>query len=493
MYCRKCGQEIEQGELFCSNCGEKVDSGDKKGKQKRKSERKVKIAVGVICLFVVFLVRVGNYYYHREDYHYLAVVKDENGKYGYVNEKGDEIIQCRYDDADNFQENGLAAVAEKTGQNADGDEFFQWGFINREGEEVIAMQYDTIDRTGFSDDGLLAVGNRVGFDDDGKERYIWGFINERGEEVIPIKYDDFWGYASYEWKDGLIIVVMKDEEGYYSTAIINKQGEEIISFDHEDGYIRAIVNQNLFLIEKQVGVDEDGYPEYRYGGINQKNEIVIPFEYEDMSYYTWSKGDLISASKQLDIDGDSEAQWGVINQKGEMVIPFVFSGIEDIYDSELIIVKNEDDKEGCINGEGDIIIPYGKYDEISYFSNKVACVGVEEAKNDDDSEWYYGLVNEQGQEIIPCAYNRISVCENSVIITNKVYKKGFANFDGNVIVEPQYDEISDYGDNEWAAAGKREYGRDFFEYHFEYIDRGGNIMMKLPSTYVYAGSFVKVK
>lgn len=187
MYCRKCGQEIGQEEAFCSNCGEKAELVKQPKESKKKSGRKIGISIGVICLVAVLLGGAG-IYYHQKNYHYLAVVRDENGKYGYINEKGREIIPCRYDNADDFQENGLAAVAKKTDQDAEGEEFFQWGFINCEGEEVIPMQYDAIDYTGFADNGLLAVANMEGFDEDGDGIYAWGFINEQGKNVIPCQY-----------------------------------------------------------------------------------------------------------------------------------------------------------------------------------------------------------------------------------------------------------------------------------------------------------------
>lgn len=499
MYCRKCGQEIGQEELFCSNCGAKVELVKQPKEPKKKSGVKIGISIGVICLVAVLLGGAG-IYYHQKNYHYLAVVRDENGKYGYINEKGKEIIPCRYDNADDFQGNGLAAVAKKTGQDAEGEEFFQWGFINCEGEEVIPMQYDEIASIEFSDNGLLCVGNRVGFNEDGDAIYIWGFINEQGEEVIPLQYDSVgnWGYSSEDWKDGLMIITMIDEDGFYVNGVINEQGEEIIPFEHEYSQIRAIVDKNLFLVSKQVGVDENGNPEYRYGGINQKNETVIPFEYEGMNYFTSIEGDLISASKQVEVDESSEVWWGVINRNGETVIPFEFSRIEYIRDSELITVKNENMEYGCINENGNIIIPYGKYDYIDWGSDKVVRVGMDKINNGDDSayDYNYGLVNKQGKEIIPCKYEYIRIQENCVIVGDEDYKEGLADFTGNIIVEPKYNEVSGYGDNDWAAVGNIIDDLDEthgYKYDFEYIDRNGNVVMELPNTYIYAQSFVKVK
>ena len=43
---------------------------------------------------------------------------------------GEEIIPCKYKDADNFSD-GLARVRSKKG----------WGFVNKDGEEIIPCKY----------------------------------------------------------------------------------------------------------------------------------------------------------------------------------------------------------------------------------------------------------------------------------------------------------------------------------------------------------------
>ena len=94
-----------------------------------------------------------------------------DGKYGFINKDGEEIIPCKYKDADAFSD-GLARVHSKEG----------WGFVNKDGEEIIHCKYKYADA--FSD-GLARVQSKEG----------WGFVNEDGEEIIPCKYedaDDFW-------------------------------------------------------------------------------------------------------------------------------------------------------------------------------------------------------------------------------------------------------------------------------------------------------------
>ena len=56
----------------------------------------------------------------------------KDGKYGYVDKKGNTVIDYIYDDATEQNEYGYAAV-KKDGK---------WGSINKNGEEVAKPQYD---------------------------------------------------------------------------------------------------------------------------------------------------------------------------------------------------------------------------------------------------------------------------------------------------------------------------------------------------------------
>ena len=57
-----------------------------------------------------------------------------DGKYGFINKDGEEIIPCKYEDADAFSD-GLAKV-----KSAEG-----WGFVNENGEEIISCKYEDAD------------------------------------------------------------------------------------------------------------------------------------------------------------------------------------------------------------------------------------------------------------------------------------------------------------------------------------------------------------
>ena len=82
-----------------------------------------------------------------------------NGKLGFIDKTGKEVIPIKYDDAWNFLE-GLAMVKLDK----------KYGFIDKTGKEVIPIKYDYAE--GFSE-GLAQV----------KLNNKWFYINQKGECV----------------------------------------------------------------------------------------------------------------------------------------------------------------------------------------------------------------------------------------------------------------------------------------------------------------------
>ena len=83
-----------------------------------------------------------------------------NGKYGFIDKTGREVIPCKYDDAESFHE-GFAAV------KLNG----KYGFIDKTGREVIPCKYDYTFK--FSE-GFAAV------ELNGK----YGFIDKKGKPLL---------------------------------------------------------------------------------------------------------------------------------------------------------------------------------------------------------------------------------------------------------------------------------------------------------------------
>ena len=68
---------------------------------------------------------LGDYFAH------WAAVKDDNGKWGYIDKTGKLVIPCQWEATEGFSEK-LAAVKDATGK---------WGYIDTKGNVVIPCQW----------------------------------------------------------------------------------------------------------------------------------------------------------------------------------------------------------------------------------------------------------------------------------------------------------------------------------------------------------------
>ncbi len=131
-----------------------------------------------ILLLVLFFPILGSYSQKWEkNYDFvddcicgLAKVKKE-GKIGYVNKDGVEIIKPQYDEGLTFHE-GLTAVRKGS----------KWQYIDSTGKSISNGQFD--DAFNFSE-GLAAVGRNNKF----------GFINTKGDMVIDFEFTNASGFS----------------------------------------------------------------------------------------------------------------------------------------------------------------------------------------------------------------------------------------------------------------------------------------------------------
>ena len=166
----------------------------------------------------------------------LRKVKGLNGKWGFVNEQGEEVIPFKYDDVCDFSE-GLARVKL----------YKKWGFIDKEGRKIISYKYD--DAGDFSE-GLARV-YRIYEDNRNLEYPIylkkWGFIDKNGEKLIPYIYD-----GAGDFYEGLARVKHNGKWGF-----INNAGTAVISFiydevsDFSKGLARVRINRKWGFIDKK--------------------------------------------------------------------------------------------------------------------------------------------------------------------------------------------------------------------------------------------------
>lgn len=164
--------------------------------------------------------------FNPEDYYFnesgLAWFRNKDYKYGFIDRKGKIVIDCIYDDAENFTE-GLASV-KKDGK---------YGFIDPKGNVIIDFIYD---KAAYFSDGLARV----------KKDNKYGFIDRKGNLVIDYIYDFAQGFS-----EGLASVEKNGKWGF-----IDRKGNVIIDFIYdftgcfEDGLAEAEKDGNTIWIDK---------------------------------------------------------------------------------------------------------------------------------------------------------------------------------------------------------------------------------------------------
>lgn len=135
---------------------------------------------------------------------FYAVVSFE-GKFGYINQRGEVLIPFMYDIANIFRE-GIACV-ELNGK---------YGFINMNNETVIPFEYDY---AGKVSNGMARV----------QKNGMWGFINISTKTVTPLQY-----YDANDYAEGLASVMNSSAQW----GFIDLSGNFVISprFSKAEGF-----------------------------------------------------------------------------------------------------------------------------------------------------------------------------------------------------------------------------------------------------------------
>jgi hypothetical protein len=149
----------------------------------------------------------------------LANVQDKN-HWGYINPKGEMIINAKFDKAYTFCENGLARV------KVNG----KWGFINPEGLFVIPPIYDK----------LGCFSNELASAQKGTK---CGYIDSLGQVIISFEYSSADAFDNF----GMTCVRKNGRFGF-----INKQNEVVLPFQYFRAHSFGDNNQNTMVRLKRL-------------------------------------------------------------------------------------------------------------------------------------------------------------------------------------------------------------------------------------------------
>ena len=153
-------------------------------------------------------------------------------------------------------------------------------------------------------------------------------------------------------------------------------------------------------------------------------EDVVPYEYEAASCFESSGLATVMQN----------GKWGCINKKGEVVVPFEYD--EEVWfdEDETLAIVVKDGKYGVIDEHGGLVVPL-KYDSICYFNEGLAKVKLNKK---------LGVINDKGEEVLACEYDSIADWKQGEFFSVEVNGKGggYADRTGNVVVPCEYDDVN---------------------------------------------------
>lgn len=284
-----------------------------------------------------------NYYSRSSFAQGLAVVQDENYKYGYINEQEQEVIPCQFDSAQDFLPNGFAIVSKE----------YLYGTIDRAGKSVLPCQYEQI----YFEEGspyLL-------FTQNGSQ----GIMDFQGKIVLPADYSSvslFYEKTHYLLRKGEL-------SGAFWLAT-----NQLIPAEYD--YLVGMV-EGIFLVQKAG----------KFGVIDTQNHVILPMEYDN-----------IDGRFRYFVTKDAD-KGSVHNKQGTRIFEIACQDIQEcnIGEKSVFAVYQGEGKAGVVDEAGKILIPF-EYESLNFYAENFIVVGKA------NRVW---VVNLQHEKISPTDYAQL--------------------------------------------------------------------------------------
>ncbi|WP_315115222.1 WG repeat-containing protein [uncultured Clostridium sp.] len=384
---------------------------------------------------------------------YPASVKTLRGtKWGYIRDSGKLAINPIYDNANAFQENGLAVV----GLNG------VFGIINRAGDYIVEPKYGfigefhegrsvVIDREDFKvidEKGRVITnkaynymsnyreGRAVFANADSSGKYVYGYLDLEGREVIPAKYED-----ASDFNDGKAVVKLR--EGEY--ALINKFGNIINTYKY--AFVGNLGDGRLAFQITMGG---------NYGYIDINGKVVIEPKYSIA--LPFHEGRAI-----VNISQDYVNKYGVIDKRGDYIIKAEHNDIIDLGEDRYAVGKAINPEEPFMGSKYAIACVYGKF-FTNFIYNSVTQYkrGIASATNDQ----YTFFIDRSGNVVrtLPGVRGAGTLeLLNDLIKANIDYRLLYLNREGNIIW--QQNEIIQLNDRYKVREEKYKPNKDYLVYY----------------------------
>jgi len=340
-------------------------------------------------------------------YHNKLFAVKRNSHWGFINRRGEEVIQCVYDKVGKFKSDKVEVVFHN-----------EYGIINNKGKWSIGPQKNKVK---LIDEDLYSVydyrqtlimdfnGNLVYFTENPIE-FINGIFKESIDDSTFLLIN----------KSGVIIQYTNTNSDYpkiYDNYyIISKEGK-LGSVDHSGNVIIELneIYQELFPpSEGYWGVKIDG----GYGFIDFNQKLRIANRYEQISRFNEGLAAVMLRGK-----------WGFVDKYENLIIQPLYQQASDFKNGISIVRKN--------NGYG-IINQKGEYIQKPDFEK------ITQTNSGNFKVWKkykVGLLNSKGAQIISPKYDTVEEVSNSYLIISREDKYGVIDYHGVSSIPMIYNDL----------------------------------------------------
>lgn len=399
----------------------------------------------------------------------------KDGKYGLINFEGKEITKPIYDEIDSLPyKEGELLVKQNN----------KYGVINIKGNQLIEIEYEQIivdgyytDEKGYQYAGYI-ISKRT------EDGYRYGYMNDKGKLVLKPEYNQLSRITEIQDNDNAYLMCAKN--GQFG---VTKNEKQLISNEYQS--ITYDGTNQLLVVEKSK----------KYGIATLNGEVIVPVQYNQIDItgvYLYAKNEqgttvynsngtqanidtniaILNTSNEeyrIRINSKDGTKYGVIGKDGKQMIEDRYNYLEYLYEN-YFIASNENSKLGIIDDKENVKVEI-ENDSLQKVENTEVVQAViagenitklyakhmtkicemknanVEVKGDfiriyNDEEIRY--FNQEGKEL-----KNSEVYTNNVLFAKKENDKwGFANRNANIIVECEYDKVTEFNEYGFAAVKK---------------------------------------
>jgi hypothetical protein len=309
------------------------------------------------------------------------VVKER--KVGLFDDKGRLLVPVQFDDVSNFydkdnneyfkvEENGLIGIyrvgtgiiiptaynfilrfADNFLVSTKGEQRKQ-GILDKDGKVIIPVENNWIYSSLEPEQSITIVERQKG------EHY---FYNQKWQKILaePIAEFNF-----LHDTDNLIFIPQFREIGYMyvqnakgKVGLLNLQSHQlVIPFDYDAILQKFKSSKTSYLLAIKSG---------KYGVVNEKNEIIIPFQYDYMNLDLMLEQISEDPNKKVDYRfvAANKGKFGVVNLENKATVPFEYKQLERVGGEDIFKAK-KDSSYILINADN-LVLNNGPFDEIGQF------------------------------------------------------------------------------------------------------------------------------